>query len=232
MVPILAMRYLQQTVSEWVTADRDSANLDSLVPCHVQRYLQQAVELMRYRLGMGQAPSAMLWPDAWLIQFDDTVRRTALAEVATWTLPDGKPKRSMIDSGVIRERVGLWSEYVTLKFTEVQASGKTYSKARGESVPTSQNYFAAEHKVSSSELSRWRSPRGGIAVGSAPDVSIRRALDAETRCMKAAQKALASIPESESAPGPAPAFIGSVGTAADSHRYPARSTVTVDSCQT
>lgn len=75
-----------------------------------------------------------------------------------------------------RDRGALWVQYWSLKCAEV--SGTVYRRKQGESVPTSINAFAALKHLSPSEVSRWMKRRG-IASGSHPDVSIRRALAEE-----------------------------------------------------
>ena len=75
-----------------------------------------------------------------------------------------------------RDRGALWVQYWSLKCAEVE--GTVYRRKQGESVPTSINAFAALKHLSPSEVSRWMKRRG-IAEGSHPDVSIRRALAEE-----------------------------------------------------
>jgi hypothetical protein len=75
-----------------------------------------------------------------------------------------------------RDRGALWVQYWSLKCAEV--SGAVYRRKQGESVPTSINHFAMVKHLSPSEVSRWLKRRG-IASGSHPDVSIRRALSEE-----------------------------------------------------
>jgi len=79
------------------------------------------------------------------------------------------------------DRWTSWVEYLTLKREEV--TGQVYSRKRGEAVPTSITYFAARKGLSPSEVSRWLKRRG-IAAGSIPDLSIRRALREEIDRMK------------------------------------------------
>jgi hypothetical protein len=75
-----------------------------------------------------------------------------------------------------RDRGAFWVQYWRLKCAEV--SGAVYRRRQGESVPTSINHFAMMKHLSPSEVSRWLKRRG-IAEGSVPDRSIRRALAAE-----------------------------------------------------
>jgi hypothetical protein len=69
-------------------------------------------------------------------------------------------------AGVVADRLALWSRYVLLNMSK---TGSFPSKL----------FFASTHNLNPSEFSRWFSANGrrGIPAGSAPDISIRRALE-------------------------------------------------------
>jgi hypothetical protein len=74
------------------------------------------------------------------------------------------------DAGVVADRLALWSRYVLLNMSK---TGSFPSKL----------FFASTHNLNPSEFSRWFSANGrrGIPAGSAPDTSIRRALEQAIR---------------------------------------------------
>jgi hypothetical protein len=84
----------------------------------------------------------------------------------------------------------LWATYHYLKILET--SGKIYNRRRGDFLPTSRAWFAANvrddagHRFSLRELERWFSPRNTFAVGSRQDVRIRRTIQREIDRLRSA----------------------------------------------
>jgi hypothetical protein len=81
------------------------------------------------------------------------------------------------------KRWNLWITYFHLKTLE--ACGRVYNRARGDFLPTSRAWFAANVKDDAGqrfcprELQRWFSPRSTFPVGSRQDLRIRGAVQRE-----------------------------------------------------
>jgi hypothetical protein len=77
----------------------------------------------------------------------------------------------------------MWATYHHLKVLET--CGRIYNRARGDFLPTSKAWFAANvrdaagQKFNLRELERWFSPRNTFPVGGRQDLRIRGAIQRE-----------------------------------------------------
>jgi hypothetical protein len=102
------------------------------------------------------------------------------------------PRRGYVDiqQAECDRRWNLWMTYAHLRFLET--CGRIYSRQRGDLLPTSKAWFAANVRDDAGlhfnlrELERWFSKRNTFAVGSRQDVRIRRAMEREIDRLRAA----------------------------------------------
>jgi hypothetical protein len=120
--------------------------------------------------------------------------RVATLEAAQAVRPKRRtaPRRGYVDipQAASDARWNVWTGYSHLKFLET--CGAVYNRQRGDLLPTSKAWFAANvrdeagNRFNLRELERWFSRRNTFPANSRQDLRIRRAIERETDRLRAA----------------------------------------------